>query len=55
MNIVKIKDCDHLTGKYWGAAHSYCNLTYKNIKFLPFIYNLTSYDVHKVYVRIYLF
>ncbi|KAE9524462.1 hypothetical protein AGLY_015183 [Aphis glycines] len=28
-------DHDHLTGEYRGAAHSICNLTYKNPTFIP--------------------
>ena len=30
----KVRDHDHLTGKYRGAAHNRCNLSCKNVKFV---------------------
>ena len=43
----KIKDHDHITGKFRGAAHNSCNLNYKTPNFIPvFFHNLTGYDVH---------
>ena len=43
----KVRDHNHLTGRYRGAAHSNCNLNYKNPKFIPvFIHNLAGYDTH---------
>lgn len=43
INIRKVKDHNHLTGKYRGAAHSYCNLNYKNPVFLPvYMYSQSS-------------
>lgn len=43
----KVRDHCHLTGKYRGAAHSYCNLQYKLPTFLPvFFHNLSGYDCH---------
>ena len=30
----KVRDHDHLTGKYRGAAHNRCNLNCKKIKFV---------------------
>ena len=43
----KVRDHDHLTGKYRGAAHNECNLNYNNPTFLPvYIHNLANYDVH---------
>ncbi|KAE9529175.1 hypothetical protein AGLY_011971 [Aphis glycines] len=47
LNMKKVCDHDHLTGEYRGAAHSICNLTYKNPKFIPIVcHNLSGYDAH---------
>lgn len=43
----RVRDHCHITGKYRGAAHQYCNLQYKLPKFLPvFFHNLSGYDSH---------
>lgn len=43
----KFKNHDHLTEKYGGTAHSYCNINYKNPVFLSvYIHNLVGYDAH---------
>ena len=52
----KVRDHDHIDGKYRGAAHSECNLQYrlrknqqgqKNSFFIPvFFHNLRGYDSH---------
>ncbi|XP_046399469.1 uncharacterized protein LOC124165964 [Ischnura elegans] len=43
----RVKDHDHLTGRYRGPAHKLCNLKYKMPDFLPiFIHNLSAYDGH---------
>ena len=47
LNGDKVLDHDHLTGKYRGAAHNRCNLSYKIPKFIPTImHNLSGYDAH---------
>jgi len=43
----KVRDHCHLTGKYRGAAHNDCNLSYKIPKFIPvYFHNLSGYDSH---------
>lgn len=43
----KVRDHDHLNGKYRGAAHNDCNLQAKRINFVPVIFhNLSGYDAH---------
>jgi len=45
---VKVRDHDHLTGKYRGAAHDRCNVQYgwKNYKIPVLFHNLRGYDSH---------
>ena len=41
----KVRDHCHYTGKFWGAAHSECNLRYKVPKKIPVIFhNGSTYD-----------
>ena len=43
----KVRDHDHYTGKYRGAAHSICNLRYKVPKEIPVVFhNGSTYDYH---------
>lgn len=43
----KVRDHDHLTGLYRGAAHAYCNLKFRVPKVVPiFFHNLAGYDCH---------
>ena len=35
----KVRDHDHYTGKYKGAAHSICNLRYKVPKEIPVVFH----------------
>ena len=43
----KVKDHCHYTGKYRGAAHNKCNISYKIPNFIPIVFhNLSGYDAH---------
>lgn len=43
----KVRDHDHITSEYRGAAHSHCNLRYKVCAFIPVVFhNLAGYDCH---------
>jgi len=45
--ITKVRDHDHLTGKYRGAAHSLCNLQLQQTMRIPvFFHNFRGYDSH---------
>ena len=45
----KVRDHDHVTGNYIGAAHNLCNLNRKQIKHLPvYFHNLRKYDMHHI-------
>ncbi len=47
VDLKKVYDHCHLTGKYRGAAHQSCNLRYKMPKKIPLIFhNLKNYDSH---------
>jgi hypothetical protein len=43
----KVRDHDHLTGLYRGAAHRNCNLSNRKPRVLPiFFHGLSNYDSH---------
>ena len=47
----KVRDHDHLTGKYRGAAHNICNINCKqrSSSFVPiFFHNFSGYDCHLI-------
>ncbi len=46
----RVRDHDHLTGEYRGAAHEDCNLHYncKNYKIPVIFHNLKGYDGHQI-------
>ena len=45
-NRKNIKDHCHYTGKFWGAAHSICNLKYKVQENILIIIHNAIYDTH---------
>ena len=48
----KVRDHDHLTGKYRGAAHNKCNLNCKkkSSSFVPlFFHHFSGYDCHLIF------
>ena len=46
---VKVRDHDHRTGKYRGAAHNKCNINYYSNRYLPVVmHNLRGYDGHLI-------
>ena len=47
VNLRKVRDHCHYTGKYRGALHPKCNLRLKITQTIPvFFHNLTGYDCH---------
>ena len=45
----KVRDHDHYTGKFRGAAHSICNLRYSTQRDIPvFFHNVTNYDFNLI-------
>ena len=48
----KVRDHDHLTGKYRGSAHNKCNLIAKQNQssFVPiYFHNFSGYDCHLIF------
>ena len=49
----KVRDHDHWTGKYRGAAHSGCNLALRKNNKIPVVFhNLQGYDGHIIFQNI---
>ena len=51
----KVRDHDHLTGLYRGAAHKNCNLQANKQKsnFVPvFFHNFSGYDCHLIFEQL---
>jgi hypothetical protein len=47
--LCKVRDHDHRTGKYRGAAHGKCNINYRHNRYLPVVcHNLRGYDGHLI-------
>lgn len=43
----RVRDHDHVTSQYRGAAHVRCNLQYRRCSFVPVVFhNLSGYDCH---------
>ena len=50
LNMDKVRDHCHVTGKFRGAAHNKCNLKLRIPKKLPIIFdNLQGYDGHIIF------
>ena len=48
-NFCKVRDHDHITGKFRGAAHARCNLQLrKTVKIPVFFHNFRGYDSHLI-------
>ena len=46
----RVRDHRHLSGKFRGAAHEVCNLTFKVPKFFPVVFhNLYCYDYQQFF------
>lgn len=45
-NQKKVHDHCHITGKFRGAAHSNCNLSYQESRHIPVVFHNLKYDLH---------
>jgi hypothetical protein len=49
----KVRNHDHITGEFFGAAHRNCNLQFKQAEFIPVIlHNLRGFDAHLIMQRL---
>ena len=52
--LLKVRDHDHMTGKYRGAAHCKCNINFFSNRYLPIVFhNLKAYDSHLIIKEMY--
>ena len=52
--LCKVRDHDHFTGKYRGAAHCKCNINFFSNRYLPIVFhNLRGYDSHLIIKEMY--
>ena len=55
LDVTKVRDHCHITGKYRGAAHNQCNLKLKIPKKLNVFLHLVAYDGHLVFRELNIF
>ena len=49
----KVRDHDHWSGEFRGAAHNGCNIAYRKVQKVPvFFHNLSGYDGHIIFQKI---
>lgn len=46
---MKLKDSNHITGKYRGSAHQECNLGLSKKKIPVVFHNVQNYDSHLIF------
>lgn len=49
----KVRNHDHITGEFFGAAHRKCYLQFRQVEFIPVIlHNLRGFDAHLIMQRL---